>query len=286
MPRDPVVVLHVYLGESISGSIHEILPRPGVSPQRVEPAENEDLNFFLTTKGEEDQEKIKAAIFYSISSTQKGLKGVDLGHYLIKNAVKALQHEFPKLSIFSTLSPIPGFKEWFMQRLASDVKYYVAQVPGSKPLDDDDPISGERLFLPSEMRTLMEAFMTEGYSDENYSLMLFMQKLQVFLTTNKWFQSEDAKLAMEEPLMRLCVRYLYHEKHRGFALNPVANFHLRNGASMWRVNWLADTTSKGLSDSFGIMVNYRYFPEKTGRNNQKYAEEKCIDVSENVAKWI
>ncbi|KAI8866169.1 malonyl-CoA decarboxylase, partial [Ramicandelaber brevisporus] len=42
------------------------------------------------------------------------------------------------------------------------------------------------------------------------------------------------------------------------ALDPVANFHLRNGACIRRINWLGDTSTKGLNESFGMMVNYQY----------------------------
>lgn len=60
---------------------------------------------------------MKAAIFYSITSTQKGLQGIELGKHLIKNAVRNLQAEHPNLSTFSTLSPIPGFRDWLLNGL-------------------------------------------------------------------------------------------------------------------------------------------------------------------------
>ena len=43
---------------------------------------------------------------------------------------------------------------------------------------------------------------------------------------------------------------------------------------------------QGLEDAFGMMVNYRYFPEKTQENNRKYAEEKNIDISDDVLKIL
>lgn len=46
---------------------------------------------FATLDSEEDVNKINAAIFYSISSTQAGLQGVELGNYLIKRVVRELQ---------------------------------------------------------------------------------------------------------------------------------------------------------------------------------------------------
>ena len=83
-------------------------------------------------------------------------------------------------------------------------------------------------------------------------------------------------------LMRLCARYLFVEKRRNFALDPVANFHLRNGATMWRLNWWADLSPRGLTNSCGIMVNYRYYLDKLESNSTTYQEEKIIHASEQV----
>src|SRR4030088_1111203 len=58
------------------------------------------------------------AIFYSISNCQDGLRGVSFGNFLIKQVVEELQAEVPQLERFSTLSPVPGFRRWLMQRLA------------------------------------------------------------------------------------------------------------------------------------------------------------------------
>src|SRR6266478_4947294 len=62
--------------------------------------------------------RVDTAIFYSISNCQDGLRGVSFGNLLIKQVVEELQAEFPQLERFSTLSPVPGFRRWLMQRLA------------------------------------------------------------------------------------------------------------------------------------------------------------------------
>lgn len=53
-----------------------------------------------------------AAVFYSISSTQAGLAGIDLGTFLIKQVATQLLRDFPGLQHLSTLSPMPGFSRW------------------------------------------------------------------------------------------------------------------------------------------------------------------------------
>ncbi|OBS68024.1 hypothetical protein A6R68_03435 [Neotoma lepida] len=80
--------------------------------------------------------------------------------------------------------------------------------------------------------------------------------------------------------MRLCAWYLYGEKHQGYALNPVFNFHLHNGAMMWHINWTADSSLKGLTSSCGLMVNYCYYLEETGPNSISHLGSKNIKVSE------
>ena len=59
-----------------------------------------------------DPHKATTAIFYSISNTQPGLRGVSFGDSLIKRVVETLKAEFPKLKTFATLSPIPGLRAW------------------------------------------------------------------------------------------------------------------------------------------------------------------------------
>jgi malonyl-CoA decarboxylase len=60
-----------------------------------------------------DQEKNDTATFYSISNCQEGLSRVTLGNFLIKRVVYEIQEELPNIKNFGTLSPIPGFVEWF-----------------------------------------------------------------------------------------------------------------------------------------------------------------------------
>lgn len=79
-------------------------------------------------------EDAKAAIFYSINSTQKGLAGIDLGNFLIKQAAQNLQQEFPQLKEMSTLSPIPGFSRWLLTCLDQTLLEPQNPLVGETPL--------------------------------------------------------------------------------------------------------------------------------------------------------
>jgi len=67
-----------------------------------------------------DPAKTNTAVFYSISNCQKGLAGVSFGSFLIKQVVEDICREFPKLSTFVTLSPVPNFRKWLDAERADD----------------------------------------------------------------------------------------------------------------------------------------------------------------------
>merc|ERR1719510_21305 len=121
---------------------------------------------------------------------------------------------------------------------------------------------------------ILEAFY--GQTDD------FYDSLCTAIKSNQWAQNDKLRDALELPFMRLCAQYLFLEKRRNFALDPVANFHLRNGATMWRLNWWADLSARGLTNSCGIMVNYRYYLDNLESNSTTYQEKKVIDASEQI----
>jgi len=63
----------------------------------------------------EGEKKYDTATFYSISNCQEGLARVTLGNFLIKRVVYEIQEELPNIKNFGTLSPIPGFRNWFLE---------------------------------------------------------------------------------------------------------------------------------------------------------------------------
>ena len=68
----------------------------------------------------------------------------------------------------------------------------------------------------------------------------------------------------------------------GAAQDPVANFHLRNGARVERVNFLGDRGARGAEQSFGMMVNYLYSEKDIGGNSERYEKEGKIATGENL----
>lgn len=92
--------------------------------------------------------------------------------------------------------------------------------------------------------------------------------------------------ATSEALMKLCAHYLINEKSGDVAKDPVARFHLGNGARLHKIHWGADMTPKGREQSAGIMVNYLYDLSKIEHNHEAYFDEGVISVSRSVNKQL
>ena len=97
-----------------------------------------------------------------------------------------------------------------------------------------------------------------------------------------WHRDTEATEALETPLKRLCAHYLVRVKERGRPRDPVARFHLHNGARLERINWLADLSAKGLAESHGILVNYLYDPARIERNHEAYVASGEVIHSPSV----
>ena len=71
-----------------------------------------------------------------------------------------------------------------------------------------------------------------------------------------------------------------------FTLYIVANFHLRNGAIFWRLNWMADKSDRGMDRSFAIMTNYKYDLSQIEKNNKQYVIDGKIAISDSIMELV
>jgi malonyl-CoA decarboxylase len=101
-----------------------------------------------------------------------------------------------------------------------------------------------------------------------------------------WWQLAEAREPLREPLLRAAAWYFLRAKNRrGQPVDSVARFHLGNGARLERINWLADTTGKGIEQSYGLMVNYLYELADIEQNHEAYAEQRAV-VASNAVKRL
>ncbi len=234
MPDEPLAFVEVALVRGMSASIQALLDEK--APQM-------------------DPTQADAAIFYSISNTQKGLKQISFGDYLIKRVVQTLSREFPKLKIFSTLSPMPSFRRWL------------------DSLSEGDLAAG---FTPEDLAVLPAISKERGLK----------QIVGEMLDTRNWHQDPVISAALQRPLTVLAARYLTSKRKDGQPLDSVARFHLRNGARLERLNWLGDTSANGMAWSAGLMVNYRYVVGDLESNHEAYMKDGHIAVGPEMRSLL
>ena len=99
-----------------------------------------------------------------------------------------------------------------------------------------------------------------------------------------WYGDESVRERLRPALTRLCATYLLTAKRGDRPADPVARFHLGNGASIERVNWEADLSARGIEQSFGIMVNYLYDPGRIVSNHEAFAVGGRIAASSAVSR--
>jgi malonyl-CoA decarboxylase len=106
------------------------------------------------------------------------------------------------------------------------------------------------------------------------------------LADTRWAESEITRRKLQKPLMQLCARYLAQEKRNNRPIDPVARFHLGNGASIERINWAADLSEKGIAQSAGMMVNYMYDADEIVENHEAYVREGKVALSSTVRGFL
>jgi malonyl-CoA decarboxylase len=232
MPREPLIFVEIALTKGLADSVQPLLD------------ENQPAA---------DLRRADTAIFYSISSTQNGLRGISFGNFLIKRVVEELKREFPALRSFATLSPIPGFVRWLKSE------------------------GGKACTLAASAQSRLKRL---GIEADN------AQALWQALERRDW--RSDAKLAaaLEEPLVAACANYLAEGRQGLRPIDPVARFHLDNGARIERLNWLADTSAKGMKQSAGLMVNYLYDPGEIESNHEAYRLHGKVALSSEIRRML
>jgi len=205
-----------------------------------------------------DPKVADTAIFYSISNCQSGLAGISFGNFLIKRVVELLGNEFRNLKAFATLSPIPGFGKWLRAKLDD----------GDTALLSEEEAAGLRTAAPAGAPAAETG----------------TQALSAILGHRGWFRDPAMQKAAEPVLVRLAARYLLAESRGSRALDPVAHFHLSNGARVERIVMGADTGGKGVKESATLMVNYLYDPAKIEEYHEDYAGEGKRNASTAVRR--
>jgi malonyl-CoA decarboxylase len=102
------------------------------------------------------------------------------------------------------------------------------------------------------------------------------------LARDGWWRDPEQSEPLRAALMRLCATYLTQRPSSGIGVDPVARFHLGNGARLERINWLGNTAPRAIQESFGVMVNYLYDHDSIEDNHEAFARDGTIVRSPEV----
>jgi malonyl-CoA decarboxylase len=138
------------------------------------------------------------------------------------------------------------------------------------------PIPGFRAWLNEQLKALQPAVaLTES------------ERAQLSqLDSERWYENEGLAAQLKPLLMHLCASYLVNAKRRNQPRDSVARFHLRNGARLERINWLGDTSEKGLRESAGMLANYVYDRKAVARNHEVYVNDNEIVQSAAIEQLV
>ena len=244
MPDEPLIFVEVALTRSNPSTVREVL-----WPDRVVLGADE----------------VDTAVFYSISNCQHGLAGISFGNFLIKQVASELAREIPALKTFRTLSPVPGFMRWVTSR-GDALDAPPAERSGAT--SDEAPAAGPEGAPVAEDAPPLD--------DELVAALALARRVAA---------SEEVVLDDAERLQlrRLVAHYLVREKRAdGQPLDPVARFHLGNGASLDDVLPGADVFRKALAQSAGSMVSYLYDLDRVETNHESYAGAREVVTTGSV----
>ncbi|NIB41688.1 malonyl-CoA decarboxylase [Pseudomaricurvus alkylphenolicus] len=102
------------------------------------------------------------------------------------------------------------------------------------------------------------------------------------LNDPQWYLQQSSE--MQSLLMRLCAQYLCLAKRAEQPRDPVARFHLGNGARLERLNWQGDLSENGLAQSYGILVNYQYDLPTVEKNHEEFVNQGTVAASDVVTR--
>ena len=152
-----------------------------------------------------------------------------------------------------------SFGNFLIKQVVEELK---AELPHIVRYSTLSPVPGFRRWLDKNLKSTLR-------DDERAAMTLAANGADPFAVERWWEQPELAE-AMKAPLSRLCAVYLTTPA------DPVARFHLGNGARLERINWLGNTAPRGIQESYGIMVNYLYDPDQIEANHEAFVRGAVV----------
>jgi malonyl-CoA decarboxylase len=160
-----------------------------------------------------------------------------------------------------------SFGNFLIKQVVQELK---SELPGLTQFSTLSPVPGFRRWLARQ---------AAATSDPDVTALAQLQ------TDADWADTPQAA-TLQPTIMQLCADYLTHKVSAQAPADPVARFHLGNGARLERINWLGNTDPRGIQESFGVMVNYLYDLETIESNHEAFVHDGEVIRSSQVDAWL
>ena len=237
---------------------------------RLEPPDRRCYGFFHPQLVDEPLIFVEIALTREIPDSVDALLDLDRTPIAAGEASTAVFY-----SISNTQAGLSGvsFGNFLIKQVVEDLKL---ELPSLKTFVTLSPTAGFATWLERERK--------------NDTLPIFVDNVKealLDLDEPGWHLDEAKTERLRPELLAAAAHYyLKATTPAGLPLDPVARFHLGNGARLERLNFLADTSDNGLRQSYGLMVNYLYDLDKIELNHEAYAENGTIAASSAVRKTL
>jgi len=198
-----------------------------------------------------------------ILATERDVVDADKARTAVFYSISNCQHGLAGVS----------FGSFLIKQVAEEIS---REMPKLSTFVTLSPVTGFAAWLKRERAEEKSAALTEG---DKAAL--------AALDDDGWRFNEQTVEAIRDPLMRAATWYFLRARNgRGVPLDPVARFHLGNGARLERINFLADTSDKAMEQAHGLMVNYLYELDEIEKNHEAYAEGRTVVASGAVQRLL
>ncbi len=237
---------------------------------RLEPADRRCFGFFHPQLADEPLIFVEVALTRGMSEAIAPLLALDREIVPPEAATTAVFY-----SISNTQKGLAGvsFGNFLIKQVVEDLKQALPNLESFVTLS---PVPGFARWLASEHQSQGPSCLDEA---EKAAL--------TWLDEPDWCSDPERLEALRPVLTKAAAHYFFTAKRAdGRPIDPVARFHLGNGARLERINFLGDTSAKGLEQSHGVLVNYLYAREDIERNHERFFEHGEIAVSTQIRKTL
>ncbi len=246
-------------------AVHEIASFDDLR-RRLEPSDRRCFAFFHPSMPDEPLIFLEVALCTAVQSSIQAILAEEREEIPAESANTAAFYSISNCQV--GLRGV-SFGNFLVKQVVEDL---AAALPHLKVFSTLSPLPGLMAWLRREAEATPQSL---------------AQKYLSRIEAPAWHEQDKEAERLRPAGLALAADYLLNRKRdSGAPVDPVARFHLGNGASLDRVRWMADLSERGLAQAAGIMVNYRYDRDRLEANHEAFAEERKIAASRAVRSLL